>query len=139
MDARPLMIVNKKTAFINRFDDTIVESVVFKNQAFEKFAAALDCSNLLRKLLDRKPGSPFYMAGKLWGMYLTHDGKTIIVTGDATMYNEAVTWTPAEGWRPPEAPTSSYPFQYIQVGQIDFCRTCIIEDWRARESMLMER
>jgi len=48
-------------------------------------------------LLVSKPGSPFYISGRLWGVYLAHDGKTIIVTGDAAQYNEAVNWTPAEG------------------------------------------
>jgi len=47
MDAQSLMIVNKEVALINRFDATISESVVFKNQAFIRFAAALDVSNLL--------------------------------------------------------------------------------------------
>ncbi|KAF8241685.1 hypothetical protein K440DRAFT_665193 [Wilcoxina mikolae CBS 423.85] len=64
MDTRPLMIVNKEVALINRFDATISESVLFKNQAFIRFAAALD----------------------------------VVIR-----------------WRPSEAPTSSYPFQYVQT------------------------
>jgi hypothetical protein len=115
IDARPLMIVDKKAASIRRFDDTISEAIVFKNEAFDRFAAALDVSNLLRKLLESKPASPLYVSGKTWGSYLMHDGKFIVITGDSTQYSEALTWTPAEGWRPPEAPSSNYPFQYVQT------------------------
>jgi hypothetical protein len=115
MDARPLMIVEKKAALIHRYDVTITDSIVFRNEAFDRVAAALDLGNLLGKLLDAKPGSPLYISGRLWGNYLIHDGKYIVITGDSTQYNEALAWTPAEGWRPPEAPSSNYPYQYIQT------------------------
>lgn len=115
MDARPTLMIDKEAALVHRFDESITNSIIFRNDAFDRFAAPLEVDKLLRKLLASDPGAPLYLFGRLWGNYSIHGGKYIVVTGDSTHYNEDLTWTPAEGWRPPEAPSSSYPFQFIQT------------------------
>ncbi|KAI5848318.1 hypothetical protein BZA05DRAFT_403673 [Tricharina praecox] len=115
IDERPLMIVDKQIAIANRYNSDIYESIVFKNQAFDRIAACMDVSGFLREVLDAKPASPLHLSGKTWGNYVLQDGNYIVITSEAAQCEETLNWTPAEGWRPSEAPSSSYLFQYVQT------------------------
>ena len=91
------MVADKEFATVNRDGPDLAQSIVFRNESFIQCAAALDIDFFLHKLLDSKPGVPFYLAGKQWRVYLVQDGKSLVATGDPTQYNEDEAWTPAEG------------------------------------------
>jgi len=129
IDGRPLMVVDKRIAVANRYDSAISAAIVYKNQSFDRVAAALDVCGFLRKILDASPASPLYLFGKTWGNYVLPGGDYFLITGDATHYNEALSWTPAEGWRPPENPASNYPCQYLRIDKRGAILWNPILDW----------